>query len=126
VAGLGKVQFTSGCDSIENLKSEVRFRLHPIGKDLAAAKILLEAGENSPQFKLALAEYEPLLAAATARDELEEELRQDRQRAEAQLLQARETTWRRALERAESSPIIQKAERELADAKAAEAAVGQL
>jgi hypothetical protein len=103
----------------------VRFRLNEIGKDLAAAKILFSAGENSPQFKLAKAEYEPLLAAATARDELEEELARDRQRAEAQLTQARETTWRRALERAEQDPIIMKAARKLADAKA-KAAASQL
>jgi hypothetical protein len=43
----------------------------------------------------------------------------DRQRAEAQLNQARESTWRRALERAEEDPAIKKAARELAKAEAA-------
>jgi hypothetical protein len=77
-------------------------------------------------YVLAKAEYEPLLAAATAPDELEEELRQDRQRAEAQLVQARETTWRRALERAEQDPLIIKATRKLADADAKAAAASEL
>lgn len=59
VAGLGKV--TPGSDSLANLKGEVRFRLNEVGKDLAAAKVLLEAGENSPQFKRAEKEFRPLL-----------------------------------------------------------------
>jgi hypothetical protein len=108
-------------DTTENLATEVRFKVGEIGKELASAKILLEVSEASPEFKLAKAEYEPLLTAAAERDKADDRLHLNRQQAEAALAQARESTWRDALEKAEEDPAIQKATRELADAKAAEA-----
>jgi hypothetical protein len=108
-------------DTVENLASEIRFKIFEAGKELASARILLEASETSPEFLLAEKEFAPLLKAAAARDEFEEQVRLDRQRKEAELVQARETTWRSALEKAEESPVIKKATRELAEAKAAEA-----
>jgi hypothetical protein len=98
-------------DTIANLASEVRFKIVEIGKELAATKILLAAAENDPRFALAEKEFKPLLEAAAERDASDEKVRIDR----------RETTWRRALERAEEDPAIKRAERSLADAKAAEA-----
>jgi hypothetical protein len=104
-----------------SLKSEVRFKLVSIGAELAACETLLRAAENSPQYKTAEQEFAPLLAAAAERDAAEEKVRIDRQRKELELTQARESAWRAALERAEESPIIKKATRELDAAKAAEA-----
>jgi hypothetical protein len=126
VSGLAGVQCTPGDDSITSLKKEVRFKLVTIGAELAACETLLRAAENSPQYKKAEQEFAPLLAAASQRDASEEKMRIDRQQAEAALTQARETTWRTALERAEEDPAILKATRELASAKEAEAAISEL
>jgi hypothetical protein len=124
VSGLAKVQCTPGSDnSIASLKSEVRFKLTAIASELAACESLLRAAENSPQYKTAEKEFQPLLAAAAERDASDERVRISRQEAEAALVQAREATWRRALEQAESDPSIVKAAARLDDAKAAEAAV---
>jgi hypothetical protein len=108
-------------DTIENLASEIRFKIFEAGKELASARILLEASEASPEFLLAEKEFAPLLTAAAERDKADEKLRLDRQEAEAALAIAREATWRTALERAEEDPAILKATRELEQAKAAEA-----
>ena len=124
VSGLGKVRCTPGNDnSIANLKTEVRFKLTAIASELAACETLLRAAENDPRFALAEKEFKPLLEASAARDAAEEKVRLDRQLAEAQLNQARESSWRAALEKAESDPSIQKAAAELA---AAEKAVSEL
>jgi hypothetical protein len=108
-------------DSTENLASEVRFKVFEIGKELASARILLEAAEASPEFKVAQQQFAPLLARAAEQDEADEKVRISRQEAEAALVQTREATRRAALEKAEESPDILKATATLAAAKAAEA-----
>jgi hypothetical protein len=113
-------------DTIANLGSEVRRKVFEAGKELASAKILLEAIEVSAEFKFAEQEFAPLLLAAAERDKADDRLRESRQQAEAALSQARESAWRLALEKAEESPDILKATATLAAAKEAEAAVSEL
>jgi hypothetical protein len=98
----------------------VRSKVIPIGQEVAAVKTLLDAALNDPRFALAEKEFKPLLEASAARDAGEEKVRLDRQLAEAQLNQARESSWRAALEKAESDPSIQKATARLDAAKEAE------
>jgi hypothetical protein len=120
VSRLGTLERAPGsADTIANRRGELRFKMVPLGQELAAAKILLEAGENSPQFKLAEAEYAPLLKSAAERDASEGKLRQDRQRAELALVQAQESAKAAALKAAETDPIIMRAARDLADAEKA-------
>jgi hypothetical protein len=122
VQNLSRIGPTSGnADTIQTRIAEIRFRAIPIGSELAAVEALLAAAEESPQFKKAEAEWAPLVRAAEQKERKDEETRIARQRAEVQLNQARESSWRAALEKAEESPAIKKAERELAEAKAAEA-----
>jgi hypothetical protein len=121
VTKLANLDITPGTiDSIANRIPEVRSKVIPIGQEVAAVKTLLDAALNDPRFALAEKEFKPLLEASAARDAGEEKVRLDRQLAEAQLNQARESSWRAALEKAESDPSIQKATARLDAAKEAE------
>jgi hypothetical protein len=118
---LANVSPSSGPDNVTNRIAELRFKAVAVGQELAAVEALLRAAEESPEFKLAQAHWAPLVKAAEEKLARDEKVRLDRQRKEAELVQAREATWKRALERAEEDPAIKKAARELEVAKAAEA-----
>jgi hypothetical protein len=100
--------------TIENLKSEVRFKVAAVGTELAAAQMLLDTATASEQFKRAEKEFAPLVRQADERDAAEEKARLEKQRAEAALVRAREAATARALENVESDPDIVQAKRELA------------
>jgi LEA14-like dessication related protein len=104
---LGKLECPPSTPAtIANLKAEVRFKVVEIGKEFAAAKILLEAAEVSDAFVAAVAEYEPLLKRVSELEAAEENARLDRQRREASLRDAREAAQKRALENIESDPAV--------------------
>jgi hypothetical protein len=122
VTKLANLDITPGTiDSIANRIPEVRSKVIPIGQEVAAVKTLLDAALNDPRFALAERDFRPLVQESAERDAQEEKLRQDRQRAEAELVRARESTYRTALTEAEESPDILKATARLDAAKAAEA-----
>ena len=121
VKKLGLLDISPGTiDNIANRIPQVRFKIIPTGQELAATTSLLAAAESSPEFKFAEAHFRPLVEAAEERDAADEKVRIDRQQAEAQLNQARESSLRAALERAEQSPDILKATARLDAAKEAE------
>jgi hypothetical protein len=106
VARLGVVDVMPGAprfpQSIPSLKGELRFKVVEIGKEFAAAQMLLAAGEASEEFKLAEKEYAPLLEAVAKLEAKEEAERVEKQRAEAGLAAACEAAKERALANLES------------------------
>ncbi|SRR6266496_1070627 len=98
---------------------QVRFHVVELGKQLSAATALLELAENSEDFQIAVREYAPILQLVAERDASEEKARLDRQRREADVLQAREAAHKRAMDTLESDPAVVQAKRKLAEAEAA-------
>lgn len=114
VARLGVVDVMPGAPRFPSLKGELRFKVVEIGKEFAAAQMLLAVGEASEEFKLAEKEYAPLLEAAAKLEAKEEMARVARQKAEAGLFQAREAARGRVTAAIEDDPAVAEAKRELA------------
>jgi len=84
-------------------------------KTLSALRAMLSVAEASEEFKAAVAEYEPLLAAVAALDSAETERERERLMAEAAVREAEETAKQNAIAGIANDPAVIAAKKELAN-----------